>query len=77
MSTVLALVRVLELLYVQDYRSLITDDGVHRLPSAASERHYAARPHPTLTIHTYQFLGFKLDVESASALRTMPKELHY
>ena len=78
MSTVLAFVRILELLYVQDYRSLITNDGPHPPPGlATSERHSAARPHPTLTVHTYQFLGFKLDMESASTLRTMPKELHY
>jgi len=77
MSTVLALVRVLELFYVQDYWSLIMDDGVHRLPGhAASERHSAARPQPRLMIHAYQFLGFKLDVESASTLGTVPKELH-
>lgn len=77
MSAVLALVGVLEFLYVQDDRSLVLDDGVHRLPGhAASERHSAARPRPRLMVHTYQFLGFKLDVKSASTLRTVPKELH-
>src|SRR5207244_12393290 len=77
MSTVLALVRVLELFYVQDYWSLIMEDAVHRLPGhAASERHAAARPQPRLMLHAYQFLGFTLDVECACTLGTGHNGLH-
>ena len=77
MPAVPALVNVLEFLYVQDYRSRIMDDNGYGLPVSTRPSDNALHCLSGLTLNAYQCLGFKLDVEPASAPWTVSEKLQW
>ncbi|TMI34728.1 hypothetical protein E6H25_06725 [Candidatus Bathyarchaeota archaeon] len=78
MPAVLALVNVLEFLYVQDYRSrIMDDDGYHHTPQVSRRSSNTVfHSRNRFTVEANPSLVLEFDVESAPTSRAMPEELH-